>query len=320
MYCTRINNVVVKYRLKDKRLTKDLFVRAYNKKSDYPNFHAYVEAKQKKIGNRMEMGTWKTHRTVFAKLKDYAPALYFDELTPGWLDDYFLHLRGRLANNDNTAYKNMAVIKKYVRMAVRDGYIEENPFEHWRIKRGTPSCVYLTEDELERMVQLYRSGELEEKLHRVTEFFLFLCFSSLHIGDARALTLEQFTDTSFTYYRMKLRNSKPAPVTVPVSEPAALLRNITGTRRKGKVFAWKMADQTINRLLKDVAAILEIDKPLTAKVGRHTFATIFLRRTKDIAALKEILGHSDLKETLVYAHVLDESKREGMRCFNGFKI
>lgn len=76
----------------------------------------------------------------------------------------------------------------------------------------------------------------------------------------------------------------------------------------------------MNRYLKEIAKMAEIDKPLTHKVGRHTFATIFLRKTKDIAALKEILGHSDISETLVYAHVLDESKQEGIQCFNQFAI
>ena len=59
-------------------------------------------------------------------------------------------------------------------------------------------------------------------------------------------------------------------------------------------------------------------KTWTVSTEQGTFATIFLRKTKDIASLKEILGHSDLKETLVYAHVLNESKQEGMQCFNCF--
>lgn len=74
----------------------------------------------------------------------------------------------------------------------------------------------------------------------------------------------------------------------------------------------------MNRYLKEIAAIAGIEKHITHKVGRYTFATIFLRKTKDIASLKEILGHSDLKETLVYAHVLNESKQEGVQCFNSF--
>ena len=37
-------------------------------------------------------------------------------------------------------------------------------------------------------------------------------------------------------------------------------------------------------------------------------------------ALLEILGHSDISETLIYAHVLEESKLEGIRCFDRFMI
>ena len=55
----------------------------------------------------------------------------------------------------------------------------------WRIAKGTPSMVYLTEEELGRLVELYKSGELEGKLHHSLEIFLFLCFSSLHIDDAK---------------------------------------------------------------------------------------------------------------------------------------
>ena len=109
------------------------------------------------------------------------------------------------------------------------------------------------------------------------------------------------------------------PIQVPVSEPLRqLLKNIVGTRKKGPVFEKLCADQTMNRYLKEIAVIAGIEKHITHKVGRHTFSTIFLRKTKDIASLKEILGHSDLKETLVYAHVLNESKQEGVQCFNSF--
>ncbi|NLB17554.1 MAG: tyrosine-type recombinase/integrase, partial [Syntrophomonadaceae bacterium] len=41
-------------------------------------------------------------------------------------------------------------------------------------------------------------------------------------------------------------------------------------------------------------------------------------KTKDITALQKILGHSSLSETMIYAHVLDESKQEGVKCFDGF--
>ena len=127
------------------------------------------------------------------------------------------------------------------------------------------------------------------------------------------ITIYKFTPQVFTltpYFRMKLKKRKPMPIQVPISDPLRqLLRNIVGTRKKGPVFEKLCADQTMNKYLKEIAAIAGIDKHITHKVGRHTFATIFLRKTKDIASLKE---------TLVYAHVLNESKQEGVQCFNSF--
>lgn len=317
----RINNVFVKYRLRDKKLSRDIFIREYNRPSDYDTFFDFVKDYMKKISHRTELSTLNTHMSVIRKIQEFNAALTFDDINRDWLDIYFSHLRRELDNNANTAYKNMAIIKKYVLAAFKAGYMTENPFEDWSIKRISSNCVFLTEEELTSLVVLYNSGELEYKLHKTLEFFLFLCFSSLHVGDAKKLKLEQFTDDTFTYFRMKLRNSKPEAIRIPISEPLKkLLSNIAGTRKKGPLFEVIQADQTMNRNLKDIAAIAEIDKPITHKVGRHTFATIYLRKTKDLAALKELLGHSDIKETLIYAHVMDESKREGVQCFNGFKI
>lgn len=317
----RINNVFVKYRLRDKNLSRDLFLREYNRPSDYATFFDFVRDYMKKISHRTELTTLNTHMSVIRKLKEFNIDLIFDDITRDWLDIYFAYLRRELDNNANTAYKNMAIIKKYVLAAYKAGYMTENPFEEWSIKKITSTCVYLNEEELAKLVALYNAGDLEYKLHKTLEFFLFMCFSSLHVGDAKKLRLEQFSEDHFTYFRMKLRNSKPEPIQIPISDPLKnLLSKIVGTRKKGPLFEVIQADQTMNRNLKDIAAIAEIDKPITHKVGRHTFATIYLRHTKDLAALKELLGHSDMKETLVYAHVMDESKREGVQCFNSFVI
>lgn len=318
---SRINNVLVKYRLKDKKISRDTFLRAYHRPSDYATFFDFVTEYSKKNSRYIEMSTFLTHNTVINKLKEFNQALTFDDITTDFLDKYFCYLKKDLNNNSNTAYKNMGIIRKYVRAAFKAGYLDENPFEEWSIKKTTASCVYLTEDELNILLDKYRSGELEAKLHKTLEFFLFLCFSSLHIGDAKALKLEQFSDNYFTYYRMKLKNRKPEPIVVPISAPLrTILNNIVGVRKKGLIFEKIPADQTMNRDLKEIAKQTEIDKHITHKVGRHTFATIFLRRTKDLATLKSILGHSDLKETMIYAHVMDESKQEGILVFNSFAV
>lgn len=43
--------------------------------------------------------------------------------------------------------------------------------------------------------------------------------------------------------------------------------------------------------------------------SRHTFATLQLERDTDIYTIKGMLGHTNVKTTQIYAHIVDKSKR-----------
>lgn len=316
----RINNVLVKYRLKDRKLTRETFLRAYRRPSDFDTFVDFARYHQDKISAREAESTRKTEDVVLTKLQECYPDMAIDELDEDKLDGFFSYLMRDLGNNRNTAMKNMTILKKFARAAWRAGYMEEDPFRNWKIQKTTPSITYLDEEELKLLLQIYESGSLSLVKHQSLEVFLFLAFSSLHIGDALALQLEQIGERSFTYYRKKLETRNPHPILVPVCEPLRrILQNIVGVRRKGKVLLGYPCEQTMNEKLKLIMADAGISKKVTLKVARHTFATIFLRKTRDLAALKEIMGHSEFRETLVYAHVMEESKVEGVDiAFQGF--
>ncbi len=315
----RINDVLVKYRLRDKKLTRELFLKAYNRPSDFDNFFLYVKSYTDRIKNTLDFNTLKLYKSVFKKLNEYSETLSFDEITPEFLNNYFFYLKKRLGNSDSTANKNLAVIKKFVSAAVREGYMELNPFQHFKIRHAKPKVLYLTEDELKRLVEFYHTATLLPIERQSLQIFLFMCFGSQHIGDAKQMTIEQLKNDIFTYYRMKLANRKPEPVNVPISKSLrAIIDDVAQGREKGLLFAKFPSDQKINLHLKHIAAMADIDKPISCKTGRHTFATFYLSKTQDINSLKDILGHSNISQTLAYAHVLESDKQRGIACFDVF--
>jgi integrase len=81
--------------------------------------------------------------------------------------------------------------------------------------------------------------------------------------------------------------------------------NISKDPRSGVVRRHHLHESGLQKALKQAVRQAGIQKKVGCHMFRHSFATHLLQNGYDIRTVQELLGHKDVKTTMIYTHVLN---------------
>src|SRR5690606_26146149 len=229
-------------------------------------------------------GTMKNYYTTVKYLKEFLlkqfkkSDIYLTELDYQFITqfEYFLrtyeptdHHKG-MANNG--VMKHLERFRKMVRLGVKLGWIEKNPFELYKLKMQKVERDFLTSEELSK---IEKKDFSVERIQYVKDLFVFACYTGMAYVDVMQLTPNNIVKGSDGNRWIDTEREKTqTPVKVPIlPKAAAIIEKYKDDPRaisQGALFP-VISNQKLNSYLKEVADLCSIKKHLTFHLARHTF-------------------------------------------------
>lgn len=281
-------------------------------KSDTPlleYFRAEMDKRSKSDGNA---GNWRSalkHLTAYV-LRGYHPGISFKQI-----DDKFCQGFKDYLNNEAKSVNGMALssssqnsyyakLKACLKQAVKERVINHNPSEAITLPRAiTPKREWLMLQELGQLAQT------ECRYTVLKDAFLFSCLTGLRWSDCQKMSWGEVTQLNGGW-RVVFHQQKTKGLQYhDISDEARELLGKAGQPDE-RVFIGLKYSAYMNTALHQWMLRAGITKDITFHCARHTYAMNQLESGTDIMTLRDMMGHSELKTTLIYAKATDAKRRE----------
>jgi len=256
------------------------------------------------------------HLQKFLLLKYHLTDISLKEIKHMFLCDFEIYLMTTAGCNANTTAKFMQFFKRIILIARNNGLIAIDPFANYKIRLTKVDRGYLTQDDVEKILQKQISTK---RLELVRDIFIFSCFTGLAYIDVKNLT-EKNIRTSFDgnlWIMTKRQKTKVESNILLLDVPKMILEKYKGKSTNNQLLPI-LSNQKMNAYLKEIGDLCEIDKELTFHLARHTFATtITLAKGVPIETVSKMLGHTNIRTTQIYARITDSKISNDMQALAG---
>ncbi|WP_280744825.1 MULTISPECIES: site-specific integrase [unclassified Parabacteroides] len=300
----------------------------------------YADKYLTQLEERGQYATYKKTKSVIWKLRNYVQSetLPIGRINAEFIKQYENYLLNQLGNNRNTVTVNMKAIAKLLRDIYQNYDLNEAdfPFKKFKFKREQTLRTFLDIEEVRKISKMRL--RLKSSLYDAKDIFLFECYSGIRISDILTLKWKNVTDSEINICMRKTKKTFSIPQTdvvkaildkkrevlnevgkpiLPDSYVFNILKvDVEKVSAQDALNAISSATAIINKQLKQIAKKAGINKALSTHVGRHTFGTLLVSKDINIMVIRDLLGHSDVRVTQIYAKVVSDKKQEAINSLN----
>lgn len=269
---------------------------------------------QKLIGKDFVEITWRRYETMKRYLGELIKQKYgvedlpLSHFTGEVIRAYEVYLKTEKDLCQNTLIRYMKALKKITNRCLANDWIQKDPFAGIKFREEPTEPEFLTLEEVDR---IYNCTPGSRRLEVIRDLFLMSAFTGLAFTDVSQLTEDHIViDNDGNKWIRKPRQKTKQMSNIPLLDvPLSIIEKYQGdpkAKKKG-VLLPVPCNQVMNRYLKEIATICNINKHLTMHTARHTYATLCLSQGVSLKNVSKMLGHASVKMTERYARVLDSS-------------
>lgn len=298
----------------------------------------------KMLTDQGRVNTADNYKGGLTSLLSFRKNLRFHDISVDFLNQYESWMLKDNKHSPTTVGIYLRPLRAVYNYAIREGIVSKDnyPFGkgRYQIPLGKNIKKALSITEIGK-IYYYEPLTHYEQEERAKAFWLFSYFASgMNIKDIALLQYKNIDGDYLIFNRAKTirtTRSKPQSISVfinddmkkiidrwgtPNEEPEdyifpILIHGLTPVQQRDRI---KTFTKNVNAWMKDIALNLEILKPVTTYVARHSFSTVLKHSGASIEFISESLGHSNIKTTENYLGSFEnETKKHFSEKLSSFK-
>ena len=250
------------------------------------------------------VSTLKTYRNEFGVFLNYLKQTPAENCSTEAIRDYILYCINELQLSEATIHSRINAIKFYYEQVLkREHFLLEIP----RPKKRLQLPKVIAPADIKRL--------FEASVNLKHNTMLKLCYGlGLRVSEIVNLKITDIDSHTMQVLIEQAKGKKDRYVNLPESILPQLRSYFIEYKPKKYLFEGQYGGQYSTRsaqqVFKNALQKANINKTVSIHSLRHSFATHLLEQGTDIRFIQELLGHNDIKTTLIYTEVSNKSIRK----------